>query len=73
MIPYDSAYLSHAPSELKDLVKDLRLQRERNGETIPDPVWTVGRIDPPEGDAAGEVDSPGDAGDEEHVPDVPDE
>lgn len=53
MIPHDSAYLSHAPPALKDLVDDLRKQLKEDGETIPDPVWTVGRINPAESDGDG--------------------
>ena len=54
MISHDATYLSHAPSELQELVEDLRAQLEKKGESLPDPIWTVGRTGVPEEEGGGQ-------------------
>lgn len=41
-IARDSSYGGHAPSDIQKLVSELE---KREGIDIPEPVWTVGRLD----------------------------
>jgi hypothetical protein len=41
-IARDSSYRDHAPSDIQRLVSEIE---EKEGINIPEPVWTVGRLD----------------------------
>lgn len=41
-IARDSSYGRHAPSDIQKLVSELE---KREGIDIPEPIWTVGRLD----------------------------